>query len=208
MLVGLVALAVQADHAGDVAGDALRVVRGVEKRIEFLEEIFAATDEVDEALNVVRHKPEILPTAGFLGHVVVIGFVGVVGRNPGAVGIFSAHEAGGGIEHVGIIMRTGEEHFVVVVLAEFFGEQGHCVIVPAIFQSFVHTGVASGVGRAGMFLEVVVDPAVLEVFGKVAAGAGGVHGVFAKVFIDGSVIEGQAALPIAEIHEHGVVAVE
>ena len=104
--------------------------------------------------------------------------------------------------------RAGEEHFVVVLVAQLFRVQGQVIIVPAIFERGGHAGVAVGVGRAGRGHDVVVNPAFVEVFGQVAAGALGIDGVGAEERINGRPVEGYAALPSAEIEKHGVVAME
>ena len=208
LLVGLISLAIQTEHSRHIARDAFGRVRRIEKCVELFQEIFPPAEQFDQTLNVMWHEPEILPAGRLLAHVIVIRLKWVIGRNPRAVHLPAAHETGRGVEHVRVIMRAGEKHFVVIFLAEFFGELGERVIVPAIFQSFVHAGVTARFRRTRMFHEVIMHPALLHVFGEVTARAGGIGSVLAEKFINGSVIERQPSLPIAEIHEHRMIAVK
>ena len=105
-------------------------------------------------------------------------------------------------------MRAGQEHFVVVLLAEFFRVERQRVIVPTVFQRFGDTGVAVRVRRAGMIHDDVVNPAFLLIFGQMAARPVRVGGVLAQKFIDARPVKIQAAFPVAEKHEHRVVAVK
>src|SRR3546814_18445572 len=54
----------------------------------------------------------------------------------------------------------------------------------------------------------VRNPALLHIFGEIAARPLGIGRILAEIFIGGVVIEFDAALPRAEAQEHRIVAVE
>ena len=72
LLVRLIALTILADQAGDIAGDAFWMIRRGKKFIELRAEFFPSAQQIDQALNIVRHEPERLPAAGLLHHEIVI----------------------------------------------------------------------------------------------------------------------------------------
>src|SRR3546814_12448768 len=70
-------------------------------------------------------------------HEIIIGFGGIEGRDPLAVGGAPAHEADRFVEDIGIIARALQEHPVIGVLAELLRIERERIIVPRIFERLV-----------------------------------------------------------------------
>ena len=60
-MAGLVAVSILSDEAAGIAVDFAAGGGKAEVLVEFLQEGFLVTEEVDEALRILRHKPHILP---------------------------------------------------------------------------------------------------------------------------------------------------
>ena len=94
-------------------------------------------------------------------------------------------------------------------MAEHFREFGHGMIVPGIFQGLGGTCLAARIRRAGILARHDVGyPAVLLIFGQIAAWALGIRSVAAEELIGGRIVERDAPPGGTQVQEHGIVAVE
>src|SRR3546814_10975875 len=85
-------------------------------------------------------------------HEIIIGFGGIEGRDPLAVGGAPAHEADRFVEDIDVIARAFQEHAVIGVLAELLSLERERIIVPRIFERLVRARLAPGLGRAGVWI--------------------------------------------------------
>ena len=166
MVPGLVAVGVLADEAGDVRGGvfALHVVRRLEEAVQLRKHRLAGTEQVLEALHVLRDEPDVLP-AGALG--VVGGLVAGVDRverlGEGAVDLAAAHE---------LQVRIPEMAVGVAAVAIDDGRGLVAEELGGVRQGAVRDGVFHVVGD-GLGVEVGRDVAVFHPQVLTAVGPGG-----------------------------------
>src|SRR3546814_18620776 len=131
-------------------------------------------------------------------HEIIIGLLRIEGRDPFAGGGAPAHEADRFVEDIDVIARAFQEHPVIGVLAKLLRIERERIIVPRIFERLVCARLSAGVGRAGIMVGTAVrKPALLHLFGEIAAGPLRIVRRLAEIFIGGLVVEVYVALPPA-----------
>ena len=138
---GLVTVGVLADEAGDVGGDQFAGQRGVggEQRVEALHEGLAASEQGDEAVDVVRCVPGPLPGCALA--VVVAAVIGGVRSErlmPLAVLAFAAEEAGLGVVIIAVILPLGLEFLHGLLVTGGLGDAGDAPVVVGVLQALGH----------------------------------------------------------------------
>src|ERR1039458_10232813 len=89
--------------------------------------------ELDHARHVMLDAKRILPAIGL--RVIVEGNVlGIEGTAPGTVRLLAAEEAGGGVEHVRVVLRALGEERGILGLAQGLGHLGNAPIVKRKLQ--------------------------------------------------------------------------
>ena len=141
MLRGLVSVGVVAHvghlHFGNFV-DAEPVVAVVvdgrhdEDRVEHPRESFAFSHQVDQSLDIVEHRPCVVPRVS-LGEGVAP-LVGAEGRLERPVGIAAPHQARFGIEEVFIVLRSLFQHRSVVRFSQFFRHLRDAPVVVGVFE--------------------------------------------------------------------------
>ena len=123
---------------------------------------------------------------------------------------FTAHEADGRIEHVPVISCSLQKHLIVDFFSELSGKESQGVIVPTIFQRRGDTGFATSIRRTGVAIGDGVrgSTSPIRLLGEVVSGTVWIGSVLAKIFVDCGPVEVQASLPVSQVHQDCVIAME
>ena len=152
-----------ADQAGDVRGGVLAFDPGVlgEEGVQAGDQLLAAAIEFDQAVEVLRRQPGVLPGVALdVILLAVVGNEGVEGGAPASVGETAAGQLGFGIHVMAVRVAALREEGGVFRLAQTGGGMGHGGVGDGIFHVIADALVIE-VGRdESVLLAQVLSPLV------------------------------------------------
>ena len=118
IVAGLIAVGVLAFEAGNV-GDIQREFVGFEGEqvVQCLDELFPASEELDETVHVMRSEESVVPWSGF--GIVPAGGENVERRGAAAVAVPAPEEGCRAVEHVHIVRRPAVIFHHALLLIQF-----------------------------------------------------------------------------------------